>query len=78
MEAMPASELSLWTIYAHPADYPEGFVIRRFYVGPGGRVRKGEAYVAPSLEAVRKLVPTGLACLDRSVSDEPQIVETWI
>lgn len=80
---MAASEppgLPMWTIYAHPLDHPDHFVVRSYTVvrdGRDGPERDSKIALADSLEEARKLVPPGLYCMTRSPLDEPQIVETW-
>ena len=69
--------LEMWTIYEHPLDYPDGFVVRRFTLDGLGAI-PGEASYVDSLEAARAVVPPGLALIPRSVYDEVQIVESWL
>lgn len=71
--------LSIWTVFDHPADYPDSFVARRFEVHSGGvTFATPEAVFATSLEAVRAKLPPGLYRMPRQHDDEPQIVESWI
>lgn len=70
-------DLTIWTIYDRPADFPEGFVVRPWTVTRGGVV-PGGAYVAPSLEDARAAVPAGLFRMDRAPDDDARIVETWL
>jgi hypothetical protein len=70
-------DLTVWTIYERPADFPEGFVVRPWTVKRGQSV-PGAAYVARTLEDAREAVPAGLYRMDRDVNDDPRIVETWI
>lgn len=74
-----SEDLVIWTIYDHPADYPQGFVVRPWRVGKGGTVPQGEdgAGVA-TLEAARSLIPQGLLRMDRDPNDDPCIVESWL
>lgn len=69
--------LSQYTIYDHPRDYPEGFVVRRWDISADGPVA-GQAQTAPTLEAARAKIPVGLVCMVPSAGDDPVIVETWI
>jgi hypothetical protein len=77
-EAIKRGALPLWTIYERPLDHPDGFIARRFesnkaVVGPTLDTVTGE------LEHIRDIFTrAGLFKLDRSVDDEPQIVETWL
>jgi hypothetical protein len=72
--------LSLWTIYDHPADYPDAFVARRFVVGlEDVPVATTDVIVAETIEALReRFLELGLVAIERALSDEPQIVETWL
>jgi hypothetical protein len=70
-------DLVLFTIYAHPLDYPAGYVVRRF-VTARGEVVPLDCRRAETLEAARALVPAGLVRLPRSAVDDRPIVESWI
>ena len=74
---MAADELSLWTVYEHPKDFPGQFIARRWIVGGEGRPTN-DVLVAESLEGVRKQLPDGLVRLPRNTEDPPVVVETWI
>jgi hypothetical protein len=78
-EAMKRGVLTMWTVYAKPKDYPNGFVARLFEVT--GPEPKATHYTLKSLnlEPIQeKLTRAGLVCLTRDPSDEPQIVECWL
>jgi hypothetical protein len=78
-EAAPLDSLPIYTIYERPSDYPHHFVLRLFYATRGGKVVKGKLVgIAETLENARKMLPLGLANVGRDLSDEPQIVETWM
>jgi hypothetical protein len=72
--------LTHWTIYAHPAEYPDGYVLRKWYIGTGLGVGPipARAWCLPDLEAAQDLLPPGLHCVPRSPNDDPSIVETWL
>lgn len=70
--------LKMWTIYDHPADYPDGYVARQWIIAGGGEPYRGPARYRPSLEEAREAVPPGLYRLDRDPGDDPTVVETWI
>jgi len=63
-----------YVIYDHPQDYADAFVVVRWR----GHRRIGPIGTAPTLDAARKLLPTGMACLDRFYGDDPAIVECWL
>ena len=68
-----------WTIYEHPKDYPEHFVVREFTLSLEGPVPSKDVHLFPSLGAAREpLLKSHFYRLGRMPADEPQIVETWI
>lgn len=70
--------LVMYTVYEHPRDYPDEFVIRRCAIGPGTITPDRTLFArGPTLESVRDQLPRGLVCLRRLPDDEPQIVEVW-
>lgn len=87
IEGAPPDGLWLVTIYAHPDDYPEGFVVRRTLVPPppapgiaAEPVPSVVGYHCASLEAARRLARElgGSIPLPRLPGDVPCIVETWV
>lgn len=74
--------LTVWTIYDHPRDFPDSFVVRKWQVF-GDRMHPvpmpdGQASLHESLEAARESLPRGLTCIPRSDEDDLTIHETWI
>jgi hypothetical protein len=71
-----------FTIYDHPDDYKDYFVVRRwelYATVPGPQlIIPGEHRFAKTLEEARALVPPGMVCIARAKSDDKFIVETWI
>lgn len=75
-------EVSIWTVYEKPSDYPLSFVARRFVLDRPTT----DLVVAPDLESVRNWLQMhaheyGEFCgvrLERDPLDEPQIVEGWL
>jgi ABC-type sulfate transport system substrate-binding protein len=70
-----------YTIYDHPADYPEYWVVRRFQIVFGGIEAGSEVYLCTSLEQARAVIDglaPDLVCLTRDASDAPSIVESWL
>lgn len=67
-----------WTVYDHPADYPQHFVARRWIARGGAVIATAEMFTADSLEELRALLPPGLIVFPRSPSDDPTIVECWM
>lgn len=79
MSASSRSTLYLYTVYDHPADYPQHFVVRKFAIGPGTVTQTDDVQLYESLPLVwRAMMDQGLVCLPRSTDDDPKIVETWM
>lgn len=70
-------DLVMWTIYDHPTDHPDHFVVRSWALR-ADRASPREALLAPTLTAARALVPGGLYCLPRDPLDDAKVIETWI
>jgi hypothetical protein len=75
--------LAYFVIYRHPADYPEGYVVRRWTLEKrpprlDPEEVPGQAWPVATLEAARALVPEGLARFTRAPNDDPAILETWL
>jgi len=71
--------LRVWTVYEHPADYPDK-IVARLWVMRNGEVRAtGDVLISPDLGVIReRLASQGLSCLSRAEEDDPCIVETWL
>jgi hypothetical protein len=68
-----------YCIYDHPADYPNAFVVRQWFMLPGGNVVPDKRFIlADTLENARSCIPDGCICFERSENDDPKIVETWL
>ncbi len=74
---MEKIQLSLWTVYERPTDFPEKFVARRWIVAPQP-LATDDAIFADDLEGLRKMIPAGLIQIPRQLGDDPVIVETWV
>lgn len=73
--------LDLWTIYERPRDYPQGFVVRRWRVGPAAVIDPDQvAQYAPDLLGARALVPLGKARIPGGAlgPEDPCIAEVWL
>lgn len=75
---MSNDQLSMWTVYAGPSDYPRHFVARKFLVGEKGGIPTNEMFLGDTLAEVRELIPPGLYCIPRTIDDDKTIVETWL
>jgi hypothetical protein len=71
--------LDIWTLYDHPADFPDCFVMRRFAVGPGYARATDQVFRCENIERLRELARRmGLHCIPHSPNDDPNIVESWL
>lgn len=69
--------MNLWTIYDHPSDAPNHFVLRRFEIIDGQPLPR-EASRHATLEEAREQVPLGLIRMVRDERDDPTVVETYL
>jgi hypothetical protein len=66
-------------IYDHPRDYPDHFVVRRWFIDfKGVSAERRPLCVCETLEQARKSIPMGCVCFKRNAGDDPVIVETWM
>jgi hypothetical protein len=71
--------LCTYTIYDHPLDCPEKFVVRQFVVATGPDPVPGPIVAeTETLAEAREAIPRGLICFPRQPGDDPVIVETWL
>jgi hypothetical protein len=78
--SVPATHLSMFTIFHQPRDLPGvQYAVRRFDVSGHGPAMGPLVGTAETLEEARALVPVEAdACMPRDVNDDPVIVETWL
>lgn len=74
---MSSDQLSMWTLYEKPLDYPDQFVARRWLAG-ATVVPTEDVLLADNLATLRAKLPQGLHCLPAQPGDDPRIIETWI
>lgn len=69
-----------FVIYRNPSDFPDRFVVRRWYVVQGELQPRCDAIacVCSSLAEARKSVAPGLTCIHRDPNDDPVICEVWL
>lgn len=70
--------MRIYTIYDHPKDYPNHFVMRVFDVSASASTPTGDFTIADTLEEVRKAIPSECVCIARDLTDDPVVVESWI
>lgn len=72
--------LYIYTVYDHPSDIPEYFVVKRWLITNIGEVQDPDFILQHhDLEALREvLVKQGLVRLQRDLTDDPIIIENYI
>lgn len=71
--------LTGYTIYDHPLDYPNDFVVRAWDVKKSGNlVLQNTVTRHETLEQARRRIPEGLSKVPRFLEDDPVIIEVWI
>lgn len=75
---MSEAYLFMWVVYERPLDYPDYFVIRRWWMEAGKVWADPECALFETLEEARASLPEGLYCLGRNACDQPQIREVWL
>lgn len=69
----------IYTIFERPADFPDLFVVRRFYADAEGVTSDLEPFcLTKRLEIARASLPLGLYNLGRQPGDDAAILESWI
>jgi hypothetical protein len=68
----------LWVIYEKPKDYPEHFVVRRWWSKDGHVYAEEECDLFDTLEQARLGLPHGVANIGRGPADDFTIREVWI
>lgn len=68
------SEARMYVIYDHPSDFPYNWAVRLFV----NNMPTNQAWVSPSLEEARKIIPKGYSCFPRLKQDDPCITEAWL
>jgi hypothetical protein len=69
-------DLSIWTVYAHPRDYPDHFVARRFVLATA--TPTSDVLIASTLDDLRAMLPPGFYRMPRMPGDDVNIIEVWI
>ena len=66
-------------VYDHPKDYPQSYVARVHIVGRGRHWPSPSIFIVrDTLEDVRAAIPAGMHRMNRSPTDDPCIVETYM
>ena len=74
--------VELWVIFEHPADYPDGYIVRRqraMFGRHSGRIWVDPiGYAYDSLDAGRAALQDGLKKIGRNEGEQTQIKEVWV
>lgn len=72
--------LQMWTIYDHPLEQPDKFVVRVCYALADVVISEPTSTAHDSLDDARESIIArgGSGYLDPMPGDDPSIVETWI
>ena len=68
----------MYTIYHNASDYPGVYCVRKWGCRKGKTVPLELVGVQEKLDDARLLIPNTHVRMERSPSDDPCIVETWI
>lgn len=71
--------LTGWTIYQHPEDYPKHYAVRQWWLTTQGNlVYRATAVLCETIEEAREQIPQGAILFPREDGDDPVIAETWM
>lgn len=68
---------TLYAIYDHPSDYPEGFVVRQWLVS-ADQIQPGDAQREPTLTEAHATLPAEAKKVDWPGEPDPTIIEVWM
>lgn len=73
-------ELPIYTIYDHPSDYPEHFVVRKCTVTDGAVIMDEKLHLqSNSIEMIHRILQSeGLIFMPRSKNDDAVIIGNYI
>jgi hypothetical protein len=71
--------MTMWIVYDHPRDYPEGYVVRAWHIvrGQTEPVPDPASWSVATLELARLVIPEGLVNIGRQPGDDNHILEVW-
>ena len=72
--------MTLWAIYDHPADYPDGFEAREHEIRPGEYHPTGNVLQAADLETLRRIMrdEMGKSPAHHFAKTDATLVEVWM
>lgn len=70
--------LSIWTVYDHPADFPDTIIARRFEAGAGASGATKD-FITGTVTQIRiAMLRCGLYRMPPAPTDDENIIETWM
>jgi len=77
---MSTEDFNIWTLYDHPADFPDSYVARRFSGMTGKATDQTIIGETPGeiLVKIQAVDPNACMFIPRSPNDDPVIMGTWI
>lgn len=78
---MNNGNLAIYTVYDHPMDYPNSYVVKKWICNVNPSVQDaGFLMVGQDIEKIRDVLigEMGLTPLSRSIDDDPVILENYI
>lgn len=73
--------LRIWTLYDHPKDYPQGYVVRQWVVTAKGEQPTATIIQSDAVDKIEAFMAEcypGLTWIPRSENDDPVIMGTWL
>jgi hypothetical protein len=69
----------MYVVYKFPRDYPENYVVRRFFIARGEEFAEAKPHaLVGCLAEARASIPQNCVRLDRYPADDPAIEEVWL
>jgi hypothetical protein len=68
--------LPIWTLYDHPHDFPEHYVLRLFD-GMSGQASP-VIFLANTLDDIHRAMAVGYICICREEGDDPKIICSYV
>ncbi len=75
-----SDKLAIYTVYKHPKDYPDDFIVRRFIIDSGIPVPDEEVFMyAKTVEEIHdRFVRAGKFFINRYEDDDPKIIGVYL
>jgi hypothetical protein len=72
--------MTVWAVYDHPTDYPEGYAAREYEIRPGEYRPTHNVIQAPDLETLRRILreEMGKSVAHHFAKIDTTILEVWM